>query len=245
MSIATSCLPPSRLLRLCVVFPRPLSPTTQCPLLRFATCRPGERVHRHRTLVSAAILIRNRTRRCQVSCCAVRALTTRHPSPTFWLLILCRPFHLTTRTTPNHIVRHGSGRSQTAHSVRCVINSCSRGLFCLRAAVTGCIRPTAVYALSVTETPRMPWERGCPEGFANSSQLAEMPSQRSSHGDYKQPMPATSHSCGSQDTRVSHSTASRSSKHPGLKLSLSMLTCTSGLLSMAMSALSLTLVSFL
>lgn len=36
-----------------------------CPLLRpspavAATCRPGERVHRHRTLVSAAILIRNR-----------------------------------------------------------------------------------------------------------------------------------------------------------------------------------------
>ena len=81
-------------------------------------------------------------------------------------------------------------------------------------------------------------------GSANSLQLAEMPSQRFSHGGYKQPMPATSHSCGSQDTRASHSTASRSSKHAILGLPLSMLTCTSGLLSTAMSASSLTLVSF-
>ena len=48
-------VPPSRPLRLCVVTALPTLPLT-VP----ATCRPGERVHRHRTLVSAAILIRNR-----------------------------------------------------------------------------------------------------------------------------------------------------------------------------------------
>lgn len=54
--MAASRLPPSRPLRLCVVLPA----RVRLSFSHFVPCRPGERPHRHRTLVFDAILIRNR-----------------------------------------------------------------------------------------------------------------------------------------------------------------------------------------
>jgi hypothetical protein len=201
-----------------VLLPRPLPAPSSHPLSRFdCSCRPGERVHRHRTLVSRAILIRNRPvavrsglLRCPRSSTAAfvanfLALTLHHRSP-----------HRTTRA-----LSHPARPPWLRLSPDCA--SCQVGaLPPLRAPLQRPAQAARGPALPTRPGLALPRKhRTCIGASANSYQWVETPFRPSFPGGCRRPTPATSRSCGSRDTRALHNTASLSSKASRLTLSQS------------------------
>jgi hypothetical protein len=194
-----------------VLLPRPLPAPSSHPLSldSIVPCRPGERVHRHRTLVSRAILIRNRPvavrsglLRCPRSSTAAfvanfLALTLHHRSP-----------HRTTRA-----LSHPARPPWLRLSPDCA--SCQVGAL-------PPLREPLQRPAQAARGPALPGtHQTCIGASANSYQWVETPFRPSFPGGCRRPTPATSRSCGSRDTRALHNTASLSSKASRLTTSQS------------------------
>ena len=142
------------------------------------------------------------------------ATSKRAPNANFLALLTLTTPPLSPVTSRPTLRRsqHGSSSPPITHSVRCVISPRashgSRRLRCPRTRSACTIYAAHACSCIVGVGPHHHSARTT----ADSLQWAVMPSRPSYHGDCKQPMPATSPSYGSRDTRALPSMAYHSSR---------------------------------